>query len=254
MKKITSIIVLVFLLLTSTLFTACSSEAETLINEALRNTDKLDAYEVSLTIEVNTALFTIPMDVDLKVIDAQSDSPTMLATVFIETLGKNEQLELYTTGDWTYITSPGGKSKVKRSSTTSQKYDYTNDIEDILQDFPHEVLKGAKAVDQKDGSQKVSLSIPDEVFVEVFDDLLSTIYITVTDDYTLQEFQVSNAKTDITVRNGYVSNYDINFDMTLSINKVEATAAVSANLRYESIGNDVKILPPVGYESFSQAS
>ena len=63
---------------------------------------------------------------------------------------------------------------------------------------------------------------------------------------------ISDAVVEITVKDGYVQTYGVDFSMVMTIEGVSFTATAECEMVYENPGEAVTVTLPKGYESFRE--
>jgi len=253
MKKITSVLLVIGCLLLC--LTACSASPQELVTEAMENAKTLDAYEATLEMNIvvtaNGEVMTVPMNMDLKIKDARSENPTAYIKLSSKVMDREVTQEMYMEGDWIYLTQNGASYKMNRSSAEDAADGMTDTMDDFAKDFPEEVYDSAEVVSNDDGSQTVSLSLPDALFKELYDDMIESITNSIAPDAELTNLTISNVRVDITVKDAQVQVYDIRFDMGMNIEGMAVTAVAQEKLTFTKTGDAVVITPMEGYQDFT---
>ena len=253
MRKITSLLLVVVLVFSTMLLTSCEN-AQSLITKATEKTQKLDSYKAELEMEVVTSAqgmtLEIPMTIDMKVKGAQTDSPVVSATIAMSMFGQTFDIDMYAEDEWIYMSSNGENVKMSADDADGE-YDYTDDIQSMIKDLPKDVLKDAEIVKNDDGSKTVALDLASDVFEDVYDDLIKSVNDS--SDTEASNVEISDAKVKITVADGYISVYDISFDMDITVSEIETSSSVKCTVTFKDPGKDVEIAPPEGYKNFKEA-
>lgn len=235
------------------LFAACDSESTAdVINEAVKKTQALDSMAGEMKMQTDMAMegmtLSIPVTAEIKAKGLQGENPISSTKLSMSMLGQDIDLEMYQEGDWAYIAMEDMKYKTNVSAVESE-YDYTDDMNSMLQELPADLLKDVKLVKNEDGSQKVSISISDEQFAELYKDFIEKANA---ESAAASEIKISDATVSITVAKGYVSVYDMEFTMTMVADEMNATVDVKATVSYQDPGKEVTITPPAGYQDFEE--
>lgn len=241
------------LLLVCTLFTACGESAFSIISSAVEKTENLDSMAVQMKLEMNMAMegmtLSIPLTANIKAKDIKSDAPVTFAEVSMTMLGQSVDVEMYQEGDWAYMVMGDMKYKANVADADSE-YDYTDEVNAMLQAIPEDLLENVEMVKGDDGSASATISIPDEVFAEIYSDFIDSVGESAGMEGT--EITISDAVVRITVANGYVSVYDMEYTMEMTVSGVSATTEVKASATYDNPGEEVTITPPEGYADFEE--
>ena len=250
MKKIVSLCLIVCLLLSMTLmFTSCQN-AEKTVDKALEKTGELDSYAAQMNMKITMTgagiSTTIPMTMNIKVEDAKSETPKTEMTMSMEMFGETMEVKYFISGEWVYFVDGEDSYKMKLNDAGVDS-DYS---EDMMKKLPSDLLKDVEVVKNDDKSKTVTVAIPDETFDEIFDDLLDMM----TDSMGMSAtgISISDAVVEITVKNGYVQTYGVDFSMAMTVEGISFTATAECEMVYENPGKAVTVTLPEGYESFQE--
>lgn len=255
-RKIVSVVLALCVLLMCVSLTACKSEtAYSVIGSAVEKTQALDSMAAEMKIEMNMDMdgmtMSVPITADMKATELQSGSPKISSDISMSMLGQDILMSMYQEGDWAYIVVDDMKYKTNISEAESE-YDYSDDMNDMLKTLPEELLKEVELVKNEDGSKTVTVSIPDEMFAEIYEDFLSGLDTAAGTEGA--EIKISDAVVTITVANDYISVYDMKFNMDMEIEGIAVSTEVKATITYRNVGAEVTVTPPEGYESFEELS
>ena len=250
MKKLISLFLALSLLLcTMMALTSCGEEEtpERMIVSALEKTNALDDYagkmNISMELDMSGQAISVIMNTDMKMENATSDNPKMQMDLEMWILGTKVTATSYSDNEWVYTVSPDGNSKTRiEESETTQ-------LETILKDLPTEVFEGVEIVDEEDGTRSVTVAIPDDIFNEIYSELLDTV----TESFGAQDATVtiSSAVVKIKVKDDLVTSYDISFDMETSISGTTVTANVNATVEFTQY-EGIQVTFPEGCENFPE--
>ena len=250
MKKIVSLCLIVCVLLSMTLvFTSCQN-AEKTVDKALEKTGELESYAAQMNMKITMTgagiTTTIPMTMKMKVEDAKSETPKAEIDMSMEMFGETMEAKYYTSGEWAYFVDDENSYKMKLDDADIDS-DYS---EDMMKKLPADLLKDVEVVKNDDKSKTVTVSIPDETFNELFDDLLDMM----TDSMGVAAtgLTISDAVVEITVKDGYVQTYGVDFSMVMTVEGISFTATAECEMVYENPGEAVTVTLPEGYESFRE--
>lgn len=256
MKKIISLILALSLM--CCVLSACGGQTpQQLVSAAMEKTTALDAMdavmEMSVSMEMNDLSMTVPMTYEIQATDMQSDNPKMLIglTMKLDIAGfaTDVDMDIYSADGWAYIASNGSGYKVKATAMEGQLgADASTDM--IMQMLPEELLKDAESQKNDDGSQTVTVNIDGETFSKLYEELINSLNSTTGTSVT--SLTISDAVVKITVKDGYVSVYDMDFTMNMDVAGTAVKADASASVTYKNPGKDVTITPPAGYEDFPE--
>ncbi len=256
-KKILSVLLALCLLCTGFLMTSCD-KAEDIFEEAYKNTEALDSFaaeiEMNISMKMNGQTYTIPMTIDMKIKDAKSDNPTMFADYSMSVMGESMEAEMYLEDGWLYMVSeslPYDGVKMN-AATAGDDYDFNDDMDDIVQDIPEEFFKDIKPVKNKDGSKTITIEFSDEDFSEIYGDIIDSVKESA-DLGDVDDVYIEDAVVVITIKDDYISVYEMNFSMGMTIGSETVTADVEMTATYSDYG-DVSIKAPEGYQNFVDIS
>lgn len=249
-KRVLSFVVA--LLVLCSLLTGCGQQSTAEVLEAaLEKTEALDSVSAQMKIEMEMEAegisMSIPMTIDLKCKNATSENPIIWAKLATEMFGQSVEIEVYQEDQWVYMVAGDMKYKTKSEDATDE-FDYSDDI---LQELPEELLEGVELVKNDDGSQSATVSIPGEMFTEVYGDLVESILSD--DSVELSQIKISDAVVKITVDKEYVAAYDLSFVMEMTSDGVEVKTEAKASITFDDPGGAVEITPPEGYKDFEES-
>ena len=221
------------------------------INAALENNEKLDSMNMEMQMDISISMegqtIDVPMTVTCKAKNVTSDSPIVQTHIATSVLGQKSNVDMYQEGTWAYITTQGQSFKTDISE--ENPYDQLGSSQDIMMDLPEELLKDFPMTQNSDGSQTVTITIPNETFESIYGDLLESINST-SSAGTATSVSVKDATVKITVKQGYVVEYSMNFEMDMTVSGYDASSRVTASVKFIDPGQDVIITPPAGYQSY----
>ncbi|MBQ2757642.1 MAG: hypothetical protein IJF31_04075 [Clostridia bacterium] len=250
MKKIVSLCLIVCLLLSMTLVLTSCQNAQKTVDKAIEKTAELDSYAVQMNMNISMTgagvTTTIPMTMKMKIADAKSDAPKAEVDMSMEMFGETMDAKYYTSGEWAYFVDGENSYKIKVADAGVD----SNYSEDMMKKLPEELLKDVEVVKNDDKSKTVTVAIPDETFNELFDDLLDMM--TDSMGVTATGLTISDAVVEITVKDGYVQAYGIDFSMAMTVEGVSFTATAECEMVFDNPGEAVTVTLPEGYESFRE--
>ncbi len=224
------------------------------VASAVEKTNELDSFEAEITMEIAMAMegmtMTVPMTVDMKAENANGEKPIFSATMSTSLLGMAVEADLYCDGEWVYYSGDGMEYKMP-AEESGDEYDYTGDIDAMLKDIPGELFKDKQFAKNDDGSSTVIIDVPNEVFAEIYDELIDSMNEESTDE-AVGDVEISDAKISITIKDGYISVYDISFKMSMTTYDVESTSEVKTSVTFKNPGEKVTVTPMEGYQDFEE--
>lgn len=249
MKKLMSLLLALTLLCSLSLVSCSKSPVET-VAEALAKTSALEEYEaemiMEIVMEVNGEKVEVPVEIDMKVKDAKSEHPTAEMKMEMEMMGADVDTDVYVEGEWAYITMGVMKYKAK-ADEAGMEPTYS---EDMLKEIPAEILETAQVIEEDDGSVTLSVDIPEDVFADIFDEMIESMGESAGTSYA--DLKVKDTHVEITVKDGYVTSYKMDYTMEMSVMGMTVTAEASAVMTFKNIGQPVTINPPKDYKDFPE--
>ena len=257
MKKITSLFMIILALFTVLSFASCDRlSTEEIINGAIQNTAKLTDYEAKMNMSIDMSMtnmtMSVPMSISMKVKDADKENPIVWALMSTEMMGQKTEIESYMDSEYAYVLM-GGEGYKMPIDDSENEFDYTEDIDDMFKELPIDLIKDIELEKNKDGIYKVTVTIPDEVFEEAYGDLIDEMNETAL-GMVEGDVSISSCVVTVTVKDNYVTNYDISYKMSMSVQGMDVEADMTANMEFVNIGEAVTITPPQGYEGFEDYS
>ena len=254
MKRIISLVLALCVVCMCGVLVSCETESTfSVISTALDNTQALDYMDATMEMEINMesqgTTMSIPMTADIKANNLKSDNPVMSTEISMSMLGMTVDMKMYQEGEWAYYDALGMKYKIKVTEETNE-YDYSDDVNFMVKDIPEELLENVELVKSEDGSVTVTVAIPDEQFADIYDDYIDSLNSTT--GYEDGDITITNAKVSITVKDEYVSVYDMSFNMNIDIEGVSSAAEVTAKVTYNNPGEKVTVTPPEGYKDYKE--
>lgn len=254
MKKIITLMLVLIMSLSCFAFASCQTlDTVKVINGAIENTAKLNDFDIRVDMAIDMATsgmtINIPMEMAVKVKDANKENPISWAKISMEVLGEKMETETYMDDKYAYVLSDGEGYKMPVNSTDDDEYDYSDELEDTIKKLPVDLIKDIELTKGEDGSYKITVNIPKEVFEELYEELIDSISEASLGE-TIDDLAITDCVVSVTVKDDYVTNYDLSFKMGLSIQGISATANVSANFEIVDPGQSVTITPPKDYQNF----
>ena len=248
MKRIVSLVLALCMLVGVALsLTACSQTPEEMVTKAVAKTNELDDYAGKMKILMSMKMSGQEMEVNMisnmKVQNATGDDVKTQVDLEMELLGSKIRMTSYSDKEWVYMISSDGNYKQK----ITEDADEINQMDSIIKDLPDDLFEGIEVVKEEDGTNSVTIEIPDDVFNDIYEELLKTV----TENLSTADVkvQISDAVVKINVKDDLISTYDITFAMTMVISGVTATVDVTASCEFTQYGG-VSVELPAGCENF----
>lgn len=250
MKKLISFVLALSMLLCATIALGSCGEKESperMVVSALEKTNVLDDYagkmNISMDLDVSGQKISVIMITDMKMENATSDHPKMQMDLEMYLYGTKVTATSYSDTEWVYTVSPDGNSKTRIEEPE------TNQMDTIIKDLPSELFEGVGIVSEEDGSSSVTVTIPDEIFNEIYSELIDTLKESLaTQDASIT---ISDAVVKIKVKDDLVVSYDISFNMETDIAGTTTIAEVSATVEFTQY-EGVQVTFPEGCENFPE--
>ena len=264
-KKLISLLLALTVLCTGLFLTGCGNEdvpeetkaktAFEIIDEALQKTQNLESMDAKIEMEMSMGAdgftMTIPMSIKIMGKDLKAEKPVLSTVISMSMLGQSIEMEIYQEDQWAYMVMDEMKYKLNVKDATDE-LDYAENADYMLQEIPEELLKDVQPVTAADGSQTFTVNFPEETFDRIYDELIESVGSNMGTD--IEDAKISDAVATITVADGYVTVYDLAFNMEMTAEGVSTTTAVKATCTYNNPGQPVTVTPPEGYQDFEELS
>lgn len=253
MRKILSAVLAVCMLLSVMLLTSCGETPESLINGAVLNMAQLESMEADVDMEIKMSMMgvdiTMPIDMHLAMADVKSGKPVAAIDAEMSMMGETVTMNMYMDGsEWAYLTVAGVSYKAKLADAKEAFPMDTSSATDVLKELPADLLADAEIVKNEDGSKSVALVITADKFSEVYGaDVMEGLTSTAGDSVTMKDVTVV-----ITVKDGYIVEYDMAFDMDMTVEGKDVAASMDMKIHYLNAGQTVTVNPPAGYQDFPE--
>ena len=253
-KRLLALLLVLNLLLACCVFTSCKELTSVVeLTKAIENTNALDEMDATLELEMEIGIletdFAISAVADIKAKGLQGEDPVYYSKIQTEdTTLLSGNMEMYKEGHLAYLVVGDLKYKTRADSVPEQ-YDFSDDVRDVLEELPEDLLKGVEFTENQDGSKTISVLVEEEVFVDLYEDLLEDVGAPVGN--LLNNVAIEDAAVSITIKNGFVLEYALNFTVALINSGFEDYESfVSYKVTYNNPGEPVEITPPEGYQDF----
>ena len=262
-KKIASLALAAMIVLSLISLTSCEKlTAYGLISKGIEKSESLDSMEADMTLQIKMELqgtsVNVPIVYHVKAAGLKTENPVMSAGMQISMLGQEMKTDIYSEGEYFYLTVNNEQSmKFKADESTQKEYDVVDKMKDTLQLPSEEVFKDVKIQENEGGSKTVSTELSDEIISENYQDLIDSMSSLASAGGEIGNVAFSGAKLSATVnKDGYISAYELSFDMKMDAKVMEETTEVKASavlkLEYNNPGADVTVTPPEGYKDFPE--
>ncbi len=253
MKRIVSLL-LALCLLTGVSLTLASCEMfdtpETMVTKAVAKTEMQDSYAATMIMNMSMKVMGESMDMktelDMKVQNPTSDDIKAEMVMDMNLYGTQVSMTSYADKEWTYVVMDGAGYKQKNEEDPEM----AEQIESIMKELPKDVFEGVEIVKSEDGTRSVTIEIPDDVFVDVYADLIASMTESM-GETTDVDCTIRDAVVVISVKDGLISNYDIDFVLLMTMYDVTVDADVEASITFTQYGG-VEVVFPEGCENFPE--
>lgn len=250
MKKITSVILAVCMLLSVVALAGCSETPASLVNGAMAKMSDLTSLEAKMDAEIKMSMMgvdmSMPIDMHMIIEDAKSETPVSSVKAEMSFMGETVAMDMYIDAQgWAYMTVDGESYKVNAAAAAEELPLSTDLATDMVTQFPEEYFEGVEIVKDDDGSKSVTLVLTAEQYAELFGETLDSLTESMGAGITIK-----NVTLEISVKGGYVVEYDIEFDLDMSVQGTTLAASMDVDIDYINPGKDAKVTPPAGYENF----
>lgn len=252
MKKITSVVLAVCMLFSVLMLASCSETPASLVNGAMAKMADLTSVEAKMDAEIKMSMMGIdmsmPIDMHIIVEDTKSEKPSGSVKAEMSFMGESVVMDMYMDGQgWAYMTVAGESYKVNTEAAEGELPLSSDSVTDMITQFPEEYFEGVEIEKNDDGSKSVTLVLTTEQFAQLFGDMLDGL-----SDSMGGAVTVKDVTLEITVKDGYVVEFDIEFDMDMNMEGMAVSAEMDMDIDYINPGKEAKATPPAGYENFPE--
>ena len=246
MRKILSVALAVCMILSAVLLTACGETPEALINDAIEKTAQLEALDVFTDQNIKMSMMGTEMSMPVKT-TVQLKGAEEYMEMQIIMMGIASTTVEYTDGEWVYINMDGTTYKQKKSDPSMSMFN-AGSVKTLLQVLPEDLLAECEIAKNEDGSKSVSLQIPADTFVALYDPMLKNLNQTVASPD--EDVTHGDADVTLTVKDGYLVKYEMSYTVSLNVEGQSIGASMKVAVDINNPGQDVVITPPEGYAAF----
>lgn len=260
--KFLSVVLAALMLLSAFSLFSCVEKAKTpyeLMVEAQEKAAALGSMHVEMVstakVEVTGMTLETEMEYDIKAADMTTENPLISMDMTMEMMGEKIAMTLYMDSKDAYL-DMGELGQFKTSvSEMMEDYDAMGNIADTVKIIPEEMMEGVVATDNEDGTKTIAVTLSDEQFNSVFADMVDEMAASAAgvDDAEGLEIKLSNCRVEMVIApDGYFAEYNMAFDMDMTIMGMKASAKTENKIKYIEPGKTVTVTPPEGYESFPE--
>ena len=217
----------------------------TIVNNAITKMDTATSFEANMVLTMDGTVMGMENDIDSDlVIKANNDKMSVAGTVKANAYGSEIEtdMEYYFDGSYVYMQMYGEGYKMPCSLDEFES-EYSG-TDELFTDLPKELFEGLEG----DGSNVV-LTLDEAACEELFGDTITELcYDIVGEDLT--QVAVKNAKITLSVKDGYLSTFNLEFTCEMGSGDATATYVYKQDCTFTNIGGDVTVTPPEGYEDF----
>lgn len=253
MKKIIALTLAI--VMCCVIFAACGDKKTGAISyqdfeKAMEKTQALE--DISAKLDMDIEIFTegmsmeVPMEMIVKIKDAKSENPVVYVDLKMTMMGVDVAMEMYQEDGWGYYVSEGEKYKVNLEEEVN--IEYTHNLDNLMQKLPEEIMKNADIESGKDGSATLTVELGEEDFKEIFGSYMEDL------GYGTEGATIKGASVTMKAKDGYLTSYEMNMEMEMTVEGVVAQAAANITATYDKPGKGVEITPPEGYKDFPEYS
>lgn len=250
MKRITSVVLAVCMLLSVMVLASCSETPASLVNGAMAKMATLTSVEAKMDAEIKMSMMgidmTMPIDMHIIMDDVKSEKPVGSVKAEMSFMGESVAMDMYMDGTgWAYMTVAGESYKVNAAEAAGELPLSSDSVTDMIAQFPEDLFEGAVIEKNDDGSKSVELVITAEQYAQMFGEALDGLSTSMGGAVAVKDVTM-----EITVKGGYVVEYDIEFDMDMKVQGMDVSATMDMDIDYINPGKAVTVTPPAGYENF----
>lgn len=252
MKKITLFLLVLCLVFSTCILTACAPSSTDLISKAVEKTSKLDSYkadlDIDMDIKVQGTTVSMPISMSMKVEGLQGDAPQVEGDLNMTVMDQKIEMDVYSDGKWSYFSTSGQKYKQK---IDEENKSYSDTANSLLQDIPEDVLKDVEPVKNDDGSYTIEFEMDSEQFKEVFEEAIKSAE---SSSGSAEEgsVDIDDAKIKIVIDDEYIKTYEISFDMSMKVSGQTAEASVEMSIEFKDYNGEYNIEPPTDYKKYKE--
>lgn len=262
MKKITSLLLAVLLLLSAMMFTSCEhAEAYMAFTDAMKKTDSLDSYECNIKIDQQisaqglyssiSAAAGYTSEYNIKASGLNSDTPAYCGTMRVGFGSQKLDVSVYNKDGYAYYVIGQKKIKSDIKSAVSIDYNLSDMIDRITVELPEDVLKDVELIKNSDGTKTINLALSTEQFIASFKQLSE--YVSVTDNTSIDDIRLSI----IITADGYISRFTITFkaDVQFATYGIPSISTlITAEVEYVNPGTPVEVKLPDDLNDYTESA
>ena len=256
MKNRIFLLLLACVLCCTMLLVSCGQVPAIAISRAIDKTAALDSYAAKMEMVISmitqgSGSSRLPMTIDMKVQNAQSEKPIFSADVYMKVSSfVGVEMVMYGDGEWVYARAMGKEFKM-RMENADEEYDYTNDVSSMMQVLPELLFADVTYESGENGGYTATVDIPEATFKTVFADLVAQTAKRMTPN-SVSELKIKDAKVGIVVEDGYLEDYVLQFTMDMVAGGKSILGDVEIKIAYQDPGQPVTVTPIEGCEAFPE--
>ena len=273
MKRIKTTVFIALLLSVVLVLAGCGSTAKEqtayeLVKSAAEKTNALDSSEMNMEINMKMSIMGMTMDLPMKYnikTAKDGDAVNTLGTMDMSVMGESFKAEMFIDKDFIYMKEidtddPDSAAKVKIpvDDETAKAYNVADMSGNMIKTLPEDILKDVEVVKSENGDRIVNVQIAEDRFNEIFkeytDSALSNVLSEISDNSDT-EIKFSNTKVTVTVdKNGYISKYDLGFDISLKMDmqgiSMDLNATCESFINFVDPGTKVVVEKPADLDTY----
>lgn len=179
MKKFTSVLLILVMLVSVLALSSCSKTTEQIVNAAMKKLDEANAVDASMKMSVKTDVAGVATDTEMtysmKMTDLLTDAPKFSATASTKSLGMTIDMDMYCDGTMLFLSMLGQKMKVDIKDAAGADYDMAGTLEGVSVEIPEEILSKTEYSVDEEGNYVVKFELTGEEFAAIFSELAADI-------------------------------------------------------------------------------
>lgn len=177
------------------------------------------------------------------------DKPIVNMDAKVSTSGFSMDMKIYYDGEYMYVNAMGMGYKQKVSVDEVKESSGGSFNISLL---PKELFEGVKATKNADGTTTATVTITNEVFKTTYKDVLVDLFADVISGEDLTNVTVKDAKVDLTIADGYVTKYTVNYTAEYAIGNDKVSHEITEQMEFYNFDKDITITPMEGYKDFPE--
>jgi len=267
MKKILSVLLVICIVCSAVFMISCdkknkdgqvdtSISAKELVKTAVEKTEGSDALSGKMSMKMSMKLMgmsvDVPLDLEIKIKNAQSDMPTAYVDMNMSIMGMEQKMTMYSENGWGYYVMDGQEYKTYLGTEDDE---YTSMANSLVESLPDNILDNQKVIKNSNGTRSVKVTLTKEQFGDIYADFVEEMYASMMGGSSdISELEIDDIVITYTVASsGYLSKYEMSFNMGVNVQGINTTTTVKATMDYYEFDADkITITPPAGYQNFPE--